>query len=87
MAIRMVPGFVGRKLYSARLVWATVWLGNAAAVLRVLPLFLPSSRVTVALLGLAGLLVWPPFHAWAGTSGRRSVSPQSLGQGDRALRR
>jgi uncharacterized protein involved in response to NO len=56
MAIRMVPGFAGRKLYSARLVWATVWLGNGAALLRILPLFLPSSRVTMALLGLAGLL-------------------------------
>jgi uncharacterized protein involved in response to NO len=56
MAIRMVPGFVGQKLYSARLVWATVWLGNAAALLRVLPLFLPSSRMTMALLGLSGLV-------------------------------
>jgi uncharacterized protein involved in response to NO len=56
MAIRMVPGFAGRKLYSARLVWATVWLGNAAALLRVLPLFAPSSRMTMTLLGLAGLL-------------------------------
>jgi uncharacterized protein involved in response to NO len=55
MAVRMVPGFAGRKLYSARLVWATVWLGNAAALLRVLPLFVPSSRVTMSLLGLAGL--------------------------------
>jgi uncharacterized protein involved in response to NO len=56
MSIRMVPGFSGRKLHSARLVWATVWLGNAAVILRVLPLFLPSSRVTMTLLGLAGLL-------------------------------
>jgi uncharacterized protein involved in response to NO len=56
MAVRMLPGFAGRKLHSAGLVWATVWLGNAAALLRVLPLFLPSSRVTLALLGLAGLL-------------------------------
>jgi uncharacterized protein involved in response to NO len=56
MAIRMVPGFSGRTLYSTRLVWATVWLGNAAALLRVLPLFAPSSRVTMTLLGLAGLL-------------------------------
>jgi uncharacterized protein involved in response to NO len=56
MAIRMVPGFAGRKLYSARLVWATVWLGNAAVLLRVLPLFAPSSRLTTTLLGLAGLL-------------------------------
>jgi uncharacterized protein involved in response to NO len=55
MAIRMVPGFAGRKLHSAGLVWATVWLGNGAALLRVLPLFFPS-RVSMGLLGLAGLL-------------------------------
>ncbi len=52
----MVPGFAGRKLHSVGLVWATVWLGNAAAILRILPLFLPSSRATMALLGLSGLL-------------------------------
>lgn len=56
MAIRMIPGFAGRKLYSANLVWATVWLGNGAAILRFVPLFLPSSRVTMGLLGLAGVL-------------------------------
>jgi len=56
MAIRMVTGFAGRKLHSAGLVWATVWLGNGAALLRVLPLFLPSSRVSTGFLGLAGLL-------------------------------
>ena len=56
MAVRMVPGFAGRKLHSVGLVWATVWLGNAAAILRILPLFLPSSRATMALLGLSGLL-------------------------------
>ena len=56
MAVRLVPGFVGRPLYSARLVWATVWLGNGAALLRVAPLFLPSSPLTLSLLGLAGAL-------------------------------
>lgn len=56
MAVRLLPGFTGRRLASVQLVWATVWLGNAAALLRVVPLFLPSSRVTLALLGLSGLL-------------------------------
>jgi uncharacterized protein involved in response to NO len=56
MAVRMLPGFAGRKLHSVSLVWATVWLGNAAVILRVVPLFLPSSQVTMAVLGLAGLL-------------------------------
>ena len=55
MAIRMIPGFAGRKLHSAGLVWATVWLGNGAALLRVVPLFFPS-RVSMGLLGVAGLL-------------------------------
>lgn len=56
MAVRLVPGFVGRPLYSARLVWATVWLGNAAALLRVVPLFLPSSPLSLGLLAVAGVL-------------------------------
>ncbi|MCC6179622.1 MAG: NnrS family protein [Chloroflexi bacterium] len=56
MAARLLPGFSGRKLYSVKLVWATVWLGNAAAILRVAPLFLPSSRLSMTLLGISGLL-------------------------------
>ena len=56
MAVRLLPGFAGRRLHSAGLVWASFWLGNAAALLRVVPLFLPSSRLTVGLLALAGLL-------------------------------
>ncbi len=34
---RMLPGFAGSKLLSPRLVTATLWLGSAAAFLRVLP--------------------------------------------------
>jgi uncharacterized protein involved in response to NO len=56
MAPRLVPGFVGRPLHSAHLVWATVWLGNGAALLRVAPLFLPSSPLALGLMGLAGAL-------------------------------
>ena len=56
MAVRLLPGFAGRRLHSAGLVWASFWLGNAAALLRAVPLFLPSSRLTVGLLALAGLL-------------------------------
>jgi len=42
MAVRMIPGFLGRKrIASTRLVGATFWLGNAAAVCRVVPLILP----------------------------------------------
>ncbi|HLH26565.1 MAG TPA: hypothetical protein VK066_28930 [Chloroflexota bacterium] len=42
MGARLLPGFQGREhLVSARLVWATFWLGNAAALLRVGPLLWP----------------------------------------------
>jgi uncharacterized protein involved in response to NO len=56
MAVRLLPGFAGRRLYSAGLVWATLWLGNAAAFLRVAPLFLERSPASTGLLTLAGLL-------------------------------
>jgi uncharacterized protein involved in response to NO len=56
MAIRLLPGFAGRKLHSVRLVWACVWLANSAAYLRVVPLFLPPVQWSVTLLGLSGLL-------------------------------
>jgi len=72
MAIRMIPGFAGRKLHSAGLVWATVWLGNGAVLLRVLPLFLPSSR--------ADCSGWLPLPASAGTSGRRCTRHLPAGQ-------
>jgi uncharacterized protein involved in response to NO len=86
MAVRLIPGFVGRKLHSAGLVWATVWLGNAAALLRVVPLFLPSSRLNVTLLGLAGLLglvavaclgwnLWRTVYAQPGAGGLTMTQP------------
>ncbi|MCC7106113.1 MAG: NnrS family protein [Chloroflexi bacterium] len=56
VAPRLLPGFAGRHLHSARLVWATVWLGNSAAVLRVAPLFLADSSLRAGLPGTAGLL-------------------------------
>lgn len=37
VAQRMLPGFAGGKLRSPHLVTATLWLGSAAALLRVLP--------------------------------------------------
>jgi uncharacterized protein involved in response to NO len=56
MAVRLLPGFAGRPLYSGRLVWATVWLGNVAALLRIAPLFLPLSSSSTASLAVSGLL-------------------------------
>lgn len=43
MAVRMIPGFIGkRQIASTKLVDATFWLANTAAVGRVLILLLPS---------------------------------------------
>lgn len=41
IAPRMLPGFSGGKIVSAKLVHATLWLGNIAAFLRVATLLLP----------------------------------------------
>jgi uncharacterized protein involved in response to NO len=42
MSVRMIPGFMKKKrIASPRLVEATFWLGNIAAVFRVVPLLLP----------------------------------------------
>jgi uncharacterized protein involved in response to NO len=65
MGARLLPGFVGRgHVANSRLVWATLWLGNAAALLRVAPLLLawllgptmsagsPAFQYTMAVSGL-----------------------------------
>jgi uncharacterized protein involved in response to NO len=55
MGARLLPGFSGREhVAHPRLVWATFWLGNAAALLRVGPLLVPW------LLALAGGVPAPP---------------------------
>jgi uncharacterized protein involved in response to NO len=69
MGPRLLPGFVGSAhVASAGLVWATVWLGNAAALLRVapplvvwllaltVPVATPPAALTNGLLALSGLL-------------------------------
>jgi uncharacterized protein involved in response to NO len=69
MSVRMIPGFVGkRKIASTKLVDATFWLGNTAAVFRVLPLILPSvsfeavpgtirvAQTTFAFSGIVGMV-------------------------------
>jgi len=72
MAVRMLPGFLHkRQVASPFLVAATFWLGNAAALGRVLPFVLPSvvlqgvpasasiARIAFALSGLLGLAaIW-----------------------------
>jgi uncharacterized protein involved in response to NO len=81
MAVRLLPGFAGRRLYSAGLVWATVWLGNAAALLRVVPLFLPSSRLSVGLLALSGLLALAAVVSLTWNLWRTLRGPVSADQG------
>jgi uncharacterized protein involved in response to NO len=66
VAVRMLPGFLRkRSVASPALVEATFWLGNAAALFRVLPLILPfglfelspvASRLALGAFGLSGLI-------------------------------
>jgi hypothetical protein len=68
MAVRMIPGFIGQKsIASTKLVEASFWLVNAAAIFRVLPLILPAAlfehrpnfliiaQVTFAFSGIFGM--------------------------------
>lgn len=62
IAPRMIPGFSGGRIRSARLVWATLWLGDLAALLRVGSLLITpalagsatGSAIVNALFGLSG---------------------------------
>jgi uncharacterized protein involved in response to NO len=64
VSVRMLPGFLKKKaVASPALVEATFWLGNTAAIFRVLPLVLPPAFVEWILAG--GWLV----HAAFGLSG------------------
>jgi uncharacterized protein involved in response to NO len=72
MGVHLLPGFLGRRMASARLAWATLWLGSGAVHLRVLPVLLtwlvglggdvtigaaqPLLALVRPLLSLAGLL-------------------------------
>ncbi len=67
MAVRMIPGFIQKKLASAKLVDFTFWLGNLAVIGRVFPLLVPAalfekissviflSQALFALSGMSGL--------------------------------
>jgi uncharacterized protein involved in response to NO len=59
MAARLLPGFSHkRRLAHPALVLVTFLLGNLAALLRVVPLFFPSSDLALALLGGSGAIGW-----------------------------
>ena len=59
MAVRMLPGFGGKtRVASPRLVLATFWLGNAAALFRVAPLFAPDLIGAKVALASSGAIAW-----------------------------
>ena len=59
MAARMLPGFSGKsRVASTRLVLATFWLGNLAALFRVAPLFAPNFPGANTALGISGAIGW-----------------------------
>ncbi len=53
IAPRMLPGFSGKKIASPTLVSATLWLGNAAALLRVSSILLAPLLTTINIAGVS----------------------------------
>lgn len=59
MSARLLPGFSHKRgVAFPALVLATFLLGNLAALLRVVPLLLPSTGLGMALLGFSGAIGW-----------------------------
>lgn len=59
MAARMLPGFSGKtRVASPRLVLATFWLGNTAALFRVAPRFAPELIGARIALASSGVVAW-----------------------------
>lgn len=71
MAVRMIPGFTGKRLASTGLVMATFYLGNAAAACRILPLLVPISWIEGVAWIAAGTRL---FFASSGAFGLAAVS-------------
>lgn len=59
MAVRMLPGFSAKRgvAHPGLVIWLVV-LGNAAALLRVVPLFFAGAEWAAVLLGLSGIVGW-----------------------------
>jgi uncharacterized protein involved in response to NO len=73
VSARMIPGFSGGQLASPRWVMALLWLGNAAALLRVGSLLaLPHVRWTPRSSGCRVRWASPSPSVWRSTCGRRS---------------
>ncbi len=83
MGAQLLPGFANRRLRSPALVWATLVLGNAAALLRLGPLVVPAylsptlENGLLAAAGVVGLATLVAFGLNLGGAGpiqpRRSV--------------
>ena len=71
MAVRMLPGFSGKpRVASTRLVLATFWLGNLAALCRGLPLFAVNLPGADLALGVSGAIGWVAVACLAVNLGR-----------------
>ena len=80
IAPRMLTGFSGASIRSAGLVTATLWLGNAAALLRLSAYWLPplvgdGTALQAALFGLSGplglaLITCLAINLWPATRSR-----------------
>ena len=71
MGVRMLPGFSGKShVASTRLVLATFWLGNLAALCRELPLFVPNAPGANIALGISGAIGWVAVACLAANLGR-----------------
>lgn len=79
MGAQLLPGFANRRLRSRALVWATLLLGNAAAVMRVGPLFVAgmSPALENGLLAAAGVVGLAALAAFGlNLGGRRGMASQ-----------
>ena len=66
IAPRMLPGFSGKKIASPTLVSATLWLGNAAALLRVSSILLAPLLTTI---NIAGISLYAILFGLSGQTG------------------
>ncbi|MGE5139080.1 MAG: NnrS family protein [Rudaea sp.] len=66
MGARMVPGLSGkRRVAFPALVVVTFILGNLAALMRIFPVFFPTSTLALSIYGISGLVGWVAVLAFA----------------------
>jgi uncharacterized protein involved in response to NO len=83
LGVHLLPAFANRPLRSHALVWVTLALSNAAALLRVAPLFLPAAvtpslgSTLLSIAGLAGLAAIAVFGLNVSGVGNAAPTPRS----------